>query len=121
MTLTLSSDVGRLVSVEIGAFATCAWSAETAADDADERVRRDPGAGRPGVHDVRGNHRVGHDDAEQAVLLRSRAGREVQRVHVAAIAAVAELQAPKAVDLDVLAGLVLQRAEERRRYSGRRR
>src|SRR5215207_617299 len=45
------------------------------------------------------------------------AGGEVERVHVAARAAVAEGERPKLVNLDAVAALVLKRAEER---AGRR-
>ena len=58
----------------------------------------------------RGGRRV--ELAEQAVLLLADAGGEVERVHVAAVAAVAELQGPQLVDHDAVAALVLERAEE---------
>src|SRR6266404_685013 len=49
------------------------------------------------------------------MLFFSRTGREIERSHVAAIAAVAELESPKFIDLDAVAVLVLKRTEKRPR------
>src|SRR5689334_14722139 len=47
------------------------------------------------------------------MLLFANAGAEIKRVHVAAAAAVAELQRPQLVNNDAVAGLILQRTQER--------
>ena len=58
----------------------------------------------------RGRRRI--ELAEQAVLLFGRAGREVERVHIATCAAIAEGERPQLVNLDVLLGFILKSAEE---------
>ena len=60
----------------------------------------------------RGGGRRRVELAEKTVLLFGRTSREVERARIAARAAVAEAECPQLVNLDAVAGFVLERAEE---------